>query len=510
MNRSVLFLTGAAAVVGLSACDSFKDAMTAHVDTVAQAGSQELSVDRLGTLIGESELPLQKDVAKAVAQVWVNYHLLGQAAVAGDSLDDPEVMREALWSQYANIRASKFMQNVSQSWGLDSASVSEAEYNRGDFLAASHILFGFPGGGQQGPPPPPSEAVRDSVRRVAEAIRAEVTPANFADMARRHSTEPGASERAGNLGIFAPQRMVPEFSRATAALQPGAISQPVMSAFGYHIIRRTPYAEIDQGQLRQAFGELRGFKAESTYRTNLMRGARVAVRQNIAKTMKAVAEDPDAHRRDETVLATHAEGEFTAGRLAQWVLASPPQEQLRQNIAMAPDSALPRLVEQFVYFDLVLDQADSAKVEVDSAQVADLRRAFVGSITNAWTGLGIAPRLLADSAKTPTERTAMTAERIDRYFAALVKGETGFVQVPAPVEAALRDKYSYRINDAGLDRALEVATRVRAKTDSARAVQQPPSAVPMPPAAGGAPQGAPGTPPPAAPPQGAATPPAGR
>ena len=492
MKRSVLLLAGA--VVGLSACDSFKDAMTAHVDTVAKAGSQELSVDRLGTLIGESPLPLQKDVAKAVAQVWVNYHLLGQAAVAGDSLADPALIREAMWSQYANIRAGKFMETVSASWTAPTGPVTEAEYNQGGVLAASHILLGFPGAPQQAP----TDAVRDSVRRVAEALRSEVTPENFSDMARRHSTEPNAAQSAGNLGVFPPQQMIPEFSRAVTALQPGAISQPVLTQFGYHIIRRTPYADVNQEQLGELMTRMRGFRAESTYRANLERSSRVAVRSNIAKTMKAVAEDPDAHRNDRTVLATHNKGEFTAGRLAQWVLASPPQQQLRQQLAAAPDSMMPRLVEQFVYFDLVLAQADSAKVEVDSAQADEMQKAFVQAVTNAWSGLSIAPRQVADSAKTPAERAAVTAERVDRYFTALVKGEAAFVQIPAPVEAALREKFTYKINDAGVDRALEVATRARAKADSTRAAQQPPTAVPMPPGAGATPPagGAPATPPP--------------
>ena len=40
------FLLLAAAAMALIACEGFKDAMTAHVDVAAKAGSQELSVQR--------------------------------------------------------------------------------------------------------------------------------------------------------------------------------------------------------------------------------------------------------------------------------------------------------------------------------------------------------------------------------------------------------------------------------------------------------------------------------
>lgn len=46
-----------AALVPLMACDGLKEAMTAHVDVVARAESQELSVERLADLMGNSQVP---------------------------------------------------------------------------------------------------------------------------------------------------------------------------------------------------------------------------------------------------------------------------------------------------------------------------------------------------------------------------------------------------------------------------------------------------------------------
>lgn len=62
--------------------------------------------------------------------------------------------------------------------------------------------------------------------------------ANFEDMARISSEDPGSAENGGLLeqpagtGVY-----VPEFEKAALALDSGAISEPVKSRFGYHIIK---------------------------------------------------------------------------------------------------------------------------------------------------------------------------------------------------------------------------------------------------------------------------------
>ena len=48
----------------VTACEGFKEAMTAHVDVAAKAGSQELSVQRLAEMMGKSQVPLRKEVAQ--------------------------------------------------------------------------------------------------------------------------------------------------------------------------------------------------------------------------------------------------------------------------------------------------------------------------------------------------------------------------------------------------------------------------------------------------------------
>ncbi len=60
--------------------------------------------------------------------------------------------------------------------------------------------------------------------------------ADFSAVAQRRSTGPGTRE-GGDLGFFKRGDMVPEFAEAAFALQPGQVSEPVRSPFGWHIIK---------------------------------------------------------------------------------------------------------------------------------------------------------------------------------------------------------------------------------------------------------------------------------
>lgn len=71
----------------------------------------------------------------------------------------------------------------------------------------------------------------------AQAIVAELRGgADFADMARAKSTGP-SGPRGGALGWFGKGAMVPEFEAAVVAMEPGTVSDPVQTQFGWHVIR---------------------------------------------------------------------------------------------------------------------------------------------------------------------------------------------------------------------------------------------------------------------------------
>lgn len=116
------------------------------------------------------------------------------------------------------------------------AAAPETEYN------AAHILV------------PTEAAIRDIARQIAEG-------ADFADMARRHSTD-GAAASGGALGWFGLGVMVPEFEEVVKTLAPGQVSEPIKTRFGWHLVQLNdrriasvpPYEEV-RGQIAATIEE---------------------------------------------------------------------------------------------------------------------------------------------------------------------------------------------------------------------------------------------------------------
>lgn len=71
----------------------------------------------------------------------------------------------------------------------------------------------------------------------AKALIAELEGgADFETLAKEHSTGP-SGPNGGALGWFGLGMMVPEFEQAVVALEAGAISGPVQTQFGWHVIK---------------------------------------------------------------------------------------------------------------------------------------------------------------------------------------------------------------------------------------------------------------------------------
>ncbi len=470
MNRLRLSLL-AFVLVAASACGAFKDALTGHSDLVARVGSQELLVPDLAQMLVDSRAPLRPDIARSITQLWVNYQLVGVAAARGDTLGTDEQADQGMWSAMDQMRLQRYFEVFAAGQPAPDSTKFEEAYNNGELLGAAHILLAKQ--------PEGLGLANDSIKREAEQIARTVTAATFARVARQRSQDPGSAERGGDYGVFPRGQMVPEFDAGILSVPPGGITGVVETQYGYHIIRRSTWPEVRE-QFAAAYTSLAAQRAESTFFAQVDEGANIEVKRNAPKLVKAIAEDVDAYRDDRTVVATSRKGNLTAGRLAAWMGAFPPQSQVRAQVMQAADSLMPLFVTNIMRNELLLKAADSAGVQLDSAEVREMRAAFRGGVASVMAALQLTPQALADSAVDVEGREALAAQRVEAYLRALLGNQAEFVEVPEQIALVLRDRYETRVIPAALDRALAEATRLRAAADSAAAASAPPSTVPMP------------------------------
>jgi len=196
--------------------------------------------------------------------------------------------------------------------------------------------------------------------------------------------------------------------------------------------------------------------------------------------MKEIAKDPLSMRDSKTVMATYQGGQLTAGRLALVLLASPQSARLSQQITGAPDSLVTQYVKNMAQRDVLLQRADSMKVGVTPEELSALHRDFVQAVVQSWGAMNLDPKSLADSGKTVAAREKIAAARVEAFLDKIMAGGAQPLPVPSPLQIVLMNKYPAKVNAAGIDRAVEVAAKLRASADSSKAASQPKSAVPLP------------------------------
>ncbi len=100
------------------------------------------------------------------------------------------------------------------------------QYQTPERVRASHILLNT--GGKD-------EA---AVRKQAEELLAKIKAgADFGELAKKFSEDPGSKDKGGDLDYFTRGKMVPEFEMAAFTLAPGQVSDLVKTQYGFHIIK---------------------------------------------------------------------------------------------------------------------------------------------------------------------------------------------------------------------------------------------------------------------------------
>jgi parvulin-like peptidyl-prolyl isomerase len=131
----------------------------------------------------------------------------------------------------------------------------------------------------------PTLAPRDDAQALASIIEVQQklgAGEDFAALALQYSDDPGSKTQGGDLGWFPRgSGLVQEFEDAAFKLQPGQLSDPVKTQFGYHLIKvdeRDPARELDAYTIQQ-----KKYEAYNTWLTDLRNAAKVDRQWTLSK-----------------------------------------------------------------------------------------------------------------------------------------------------------------------------------------------------------------------------------
>ncbi|MGH1354170.1 MAG: peptidylprolyl isomerase [Thalassovita sp.] len=220
MSKRITFLSGAV----LSLCMALPAVAEnkPSADTViASVNGTEITLGHM--ILVQQNLPQQyqtlpSDVLfNGILDQIIQQTVLAQAAPAGDS----RLVRLSIENERRALKAGEVLQ-VAVEGAINDVTVQEmfdAKYSDGTGgteFNASHILV-------------------ENEEKALELIKMLEDGADFAALAKEHSTGP-SGPNGGQLGWFGQGMMVPPFEKAVMGMAVGAVSAPVKTQFGWHVI----------------------------------------------------------------------------------------------------------------------------------------------------------------------------------------------------------------------------------------------------------------------------------
>lgn len=191
---------------------------------IARVGGTEIT---LGSAIAlRAQLPQQfaqvpdATLFPAIVQQLIEQELLAQSQANHLNARDQVMLQNETRNFLANAALMRAATAAVTDDSISAAYASfAAHYAEGDPVTeyhAAHILVN----------------TEEEVQQVTAAL-AGGRP--FAEVAQEFSID-GSAQNGGDLGWFGPDMMIPDFQAAVAALQPGEVSAPLQTRFGWHVI----------------------------------------------------------------------------------------------------------------------------------------------------------------------------------------------------------------------------------------------------------------------------------
>ena len=208
--------------------------------------SRDIAFQRAQNFISEGVKPTDLEVQKE----WIAQETkldVEFAEIDRDKLTESLKVSEQEINQY--LSTDENLASLKETYELN-----KDRFTSEDEVRAAHILIKFEKGNAES-----EQAALEEITVVKQRTETE----DFDKLAEELSQDPGSKAKGGDLGFFGRGRMVPEFEEYAFSGEPGVISEPVKTDFGYHLIKvlekkegqTLPFEEVKAELVRERLAE---------------------------------------------------------------------------------------------------------------------------------------------------------------------------------------------------------------------------------------------------------------
>ncbi len=178
---------------------------------------------------GSLEGAVEKKTLEEYLEMYINYKLK-----VADALNEKMDTLKSFQEEFRTYRDMQLYPYMIDSAFVDSVALSvynRTKQNLGgmDLIRPAHILLYLPQHASE-------EACKAAAVKADSIYSALNGGSDFAELAKKHSQDPGSAKDGGMLPWIGPGNTLKEFENAAYKLQVGEMSAPVLSPVGYHII----------------------------------------------------------------------------------------------------------------------------------------------------------------------------------------------------------------------------------------------------------------------------------
>jgi peptidyl-prolyl cis-trans isomerase C len=263
----------------LSGCGGSNDAVVAEVgdyDITVQEFKDYFENRRASFTSADDEFAQKR----ALLDSMIDTRILAQEAYKLGIDKSEELTRAVLANRDKFLLDALYNKEVASKTTVSDAEIKEYYENLKYQVRASHILV----------------ANEDTAKALFERIKAGE---NFEQLAYEYSLDQNAKRNKGDLGYFLWGSMVEEFQQAAFKMQPGEISPPVKTPYGYHIIKIVDRIPNDAlGTFDESRKEIQT-QLQNKKRMDLTRSYMEQIRDKYAVTIDTVTCQYLFHKRDQ-------------------------------------------------------------------------------------------------------------------------------------------------------------------------------------------------------------------